>query len=394
MTTDFLPFAVPDIGDEQIDAAVEALRSGWLSSGPAVRAFEAEFATFLGGVEAVALNSATAGLHLALEALGIGPGDEVLVPTWTFTATAEVVRYLGADPVFVDVEPATLNIDLHAAATQVTPRTRAVVPVHFGGQAVSRAGLEKFATTYGADVVEDAAHALPAASEGVAVGAASSAATVFSFYATKTITTGEGGMLVTPRADLARRARTMRLHGINRDAFDRYHSRVPAWYYEVVAPGFKYNLTDPAAAIGRVQLRRAHQMRDRRASIAEAYGARLARLPLHLPRDCGGATDCGGPRDAGDDLHAWHLYVVRLLDDAPLSRDAFIEEMARLGVSCSVHFIPLHKQPYWRERYALSDGAFPVASTAYQRVVSLPIFSGMTDADVDTVVAAAERLLS
>lgn len=380
---DFLPFALPDIGEAEIEAAVEALRSGWLSTGPRVHAFETEFAAFLGGrVEAVAVNSATAGLHLALEAIGVGPGDEVLVPTWTFTATAEVVRYLGAEPVLVDADPVTLNLDLDATAAQVTPRTRAVLPVHFGGLPVPRGALDKLSAAHGLDVVEDAAHALPAASEGTAVGAGISAATVFSFYATKTITTGEGGMLVTPRADLAQRCRTMRLHGISRDAFDRYRSQLPAWYYEVVAPGFKYNMTDPAAAIGRVQLGRAWQMRNRRAAIARRYTAELADLPLELPT-------------AGEDQdgHAWHLYVVRLHDEARLGRDSFISEMAALGVACSVHFIPLHKHPYWRERYKLHDAAFPVATAAYERVVSLPLFSSMTDADVDTVIVAARRLL-
>ncbi len=382
MTTEFLPFALPDIGDEEIEAAVEALRSGWLSTGPRVRAFETDFAEFLGGsVHAIALNSATAGLHLALEALGIGPGDEVLVPTWTFTATAEVVRYLGAEPVLVDIDPTTLNIDLDAAQAQVTPRTRGIIPVHFAGLPVARADLERFANNHGLDVVEDAAHALPAASGGMAVGSGTSAATIFSFYATKTVTTGEGGMLVTTRDDLARRARVMRLHGISRDAFDRYRSQLPAWHYEVVAPGFKYNLTDPAAAIGRVQLRRVWQMRERRAAIADAYAAQLKDLPLDLPVGAG-----------GEDVHSWHLFVIRLRDDG--TRDAFIARMAELGVTCSVHFIPLHMHPYWRERYGLKDAAFPIATAAYEHVVSLPLYSKMTDADVDLVVEATKRALS
>ncbi len=321
------------------------------------------------------------GLHLALEALGIGPGDEVLVPTWTFTATAEVVRYLGAEPILVDVDPATLNIDLEVAEDQVTPRTRAIIPVHFAGVPVPRADLDRFAARHGLAVVEDAAHALPAASAGVAVGAGTSAATVFSFYATKTVTTGEGGMLVTSQDDLAQRARVMRLHGISRDAFDRYRSRLPGWYYEVVAPGFKYNLTDPAAAIGRVQLKRVWQMRERRAAIAGTYAAQFKDLPLELPTV-----------PSGEDIHSWHLFVIRLRGDR--NRDAFIERMAELGVACSVHFIPLHMHPYWRERYALTDSAFPVATAAYEHVVSLPLYSKMTDSDVDLVVDATKRALA
>ncbi|HWJ52765.1 MAG TPA: aminotransferase class I/II-fold pyridoxal phosphate-dependent enzyme, partial [Propionibacteriaceae bacterium] len=276
----FLPFAVPDIGEEEIAAVAEAMRSGWLTTGPRAAAFEIEFAEQIGGgVEAVAVNSATAGLHLALEATGVGPGDEVIVPTWTFTATAEVVRYLGAEPVLVDIDPGTLNLDLQAAKAAVTGATRAVMPVHFAGLPVSYPDLSAFAGDHGLRVVEDAAHAFPARTDGICVGAGSSDACVFSFYATKTLTTGEGGMLVTANPDIARRARTMRLHGISRNVFDRYRSSAPAWHYQVVAPGFKYNMTDTAAALGRVQLRRATQMRNRRAAIAAHYDEGLADLP-------------------------------------------------------------------------------------------------------------------
>lgn len=387
MTTpagDFLPFAMPDIGEEEVQAVSDAIRFGWLTSGPTAAAFEDDFAAFLGGgSHAVAVNSATAGLHLALEAVGVGPGDEVIVPTWTFTATAEVVRYLGAQPVIVDVDPVTLNLDLAAAREAVTSRTRAVMPVHFAGLAVDRTSVEKLAAECDLAVVEDAAHSFPTVSEGALVGTGSSEAVVFSFYSTKTMTTGEGGMLVTPSEQIASRARTMRLHGISRDVFGRYQSTSPAWHYEVVAPGFKYNLTDPAAAMGRVQLRRAPQMRDRRAEIARTYTDAFAALPLDTPPDA-----------VAGDQHAWHLYVVRLRPDARLTRDAFITEMAALGVGCSVHFIPLHKHPYWREEYRLADEQFPVASAEFTRAVSLPIFSSMTPAQVDKVVTAVCRLLS
>ena len=380
----FLPFAAPDIGEDEITAVAEAMRSGWLTTGPRTAAFELEFAEHIGrGVEAIAVNSATAGLHLALEAAGIGPGDEVIVPTWTFTATAEVVRYLGAEPVLVDIDPVTLNIDLQAAKAAVTGATRAVMPVHFAGLPVSYADLSAFAGDHGLRVVEDAAHAFPSRTDGVCVGAGPSDACVFSFYATKTMTTGEGGMLVTPNPDIARRARTMRLHGISRDVFDRHRSTAPAWQYEVVAPGFKYNMTDTAAALGSVQLRRATQMRNRRAAIAARYDEGLAGLPLDLPA-----------RGSGGDLHGWHLYVVRLRADAPVQRDDFIAAAARAGIGCSVHFIPLHQQPYWRERAGLRETDFPVATTEFRRVASLPLYSAMTDDQVDRVVAVVRGLLS
>lgn len=375
-----LPFALPDIGEPEIEAVVEALRSGWLSSGPQVKEFESDFSAFCGGrSQAVSVNSATAGLHLALEALGIGPGDEVLVPTWTFTATAEVVRYLGAEPVLVDIDPITFNIDFARAEGAVTERTRAVMPVHFAGLPVDPGQLRAFAQRHGLLTVEDAAHALPAEAAGELVGSGQSDATVFSFYATKTITTGEGGMVVTPRKDVAARIRTMRLHGISRDAFDRYRSAVPAWQYEVVAPGYKYNLTDPAAAMGRVQLSRAHAMRDRRAQIAGMYREALSGTDLQLPAV-----------GADDVVHSWHLYVVRL--PAGEDRDAFIADLAGRGIGTSVHFIPLHLHPYWRKRGGLRPERFPVASAEFERVVSLPIFSSMSDAQVGRVVDAVRGL--
>jgi dTDP-4-amino-4,6-dideoxygalactose transaminase len=241
----------------------------------------------------------------------------------------------------------------------------------------------EYARVHRLSVVEDAAHSLPTTYKGNLVGTLGSDATVFSFYATKTMTTGEGGMVVTGSSDLAARCRTMRLHGISRDAFDRYTARTPSWYYEVVAPGFKYNLTDIASAIGIQQLRRVRGMRDRRAAIADRYTAGLAGLPLQLPADA--------PRG---DTHAWHLYVLRLTDEAPLGRDAFIAAMARAGIGCSVHFIPLHLQPYWRDRYSLDRASFPAATAAYAGAVSLPIYTRMTDDDVDRVVATIRNLLS
>ena len=293
MTIPFLPFALPEIGEEEIAEVIEVLRSGWLTTGPRARRFEADFAAFLGGgLETVAVNSATAGLHLALEAIGIGPGDEVITTTHTFTATAEVIRYLGADPVFVDVSADTSCIDVDAAERAVTSRTRAILPVHFGGRAAEMDAILTLARRYGLRVIEDAAHALPTTFDGQMVGSLGSDATVFSFYANKTITTGEGGMLVTRDPEVAKRARVMRLHGIDRDAFDRFLAAKPQWHYDIVAPGFKYNLTDIAAALGIHQLRRARAFQARRAAIAARYDERFATFPVVLPpgRDLGTCT--------------------------------------------------------------------------------------------------------
>jgi len=383
-TPPFLPFALPEIGEEEIAEVVDTLRSGWITTGPRARRFEQDFAAFLGdgSLQAVAVNSATAGLHLALEALGIGPGDEVITTTHTFTATAEVVRYLGADVRLVDIDPATLNIDPAAVEAAVGPRTKAIVPVHYGGLAAEMDGLLAIAARHGLKVVEDAAHALPSTHRGRLVGTLASDATVFSFYANKTITTGEGGMLVTRDAALAQRARVMRLHGMNRDAFDRFTAKVPSWYYEVVAPGFKYNLTDIAAAIGIHQLRRAPAFAQRRSAIAARYHESFASLPV-----------VRAPLPPEGERHAWHLYPLRLDDDAAVSRDAFVDALFAQGIGCSVHYIPLHLHPYWRDRYALTAAQFPHSQQAYERLVSLPIYTRMSDADLERVVAAVQRAL-
>jgi len=380
----FLPFALPEIGDEEIAEVVDALKSGWVTTGPKTKRFEQDFTAFLGdpALESIAVNSATAGLHLALEALGIGPGDEVITTTHTFTATAEVVRYLGADVKLVDIDPATLNIDPALVEAAITPRTKCIIPVHYAGLAVDMPRILDIARRHGLKVVEDAAHALPTTVGGQLIGTLGSDATVFSFYANKTMTTGEGGMLVTRDPELAKRAKVMRLHGMNRDAFDRFTAKVPSWYYEIVAPGFKYNLTDIAAALGLHQLKRVQGFQKKRVELAAALNAGLAGLPLVLPPDA----------PAGD-LHSWHLYVVRLADDAPVSRDVFIERMFAAGIGCSVHYIPLHLQPYWRDRYGLTPEQFPHSQHAYERMVSLPLYTRMGAAEVERVVAAARVAL-
>jgi dTDP-4-amino-4,6-dideoxygalactose transaminase len=381
----FLPFALPEIGEAEIAEVVDTLRSGWVTTGPKAKRFEDDFSAFLGepSLHSMAVNSATAGLHLALEALGIGPGDEVITTTHTFTATAEVVRYLGADVVLVDIDPATLCIAPAAVEAAITPRTKAIVPVHYAGLAADMPALLAIAQRHGLKVVEDAAHALPTTCGGALVGTLGSDVSVFSFYANKTITTGEGGMVVTRDAELARRVKTMRLHGMSRDAFDRFTAKVPSWYYEIVAPGFKYNLTDIAAALGIHQLKRAHAFHARRAEIALAYNAALADLPVITP-----------PLPRAGDLHAWHLYSLRLSDAAPIGRDALIEQLFAAGIGCSVHYIPLHLQPYWRDRYALRPEAFAHSQHAYEHMLSLPIHTRMTDADVQRVATAVRRALA
>ena len=301
-----IPCFQPMIGNEEIEAATAVLRSGWLTTGAKACEFEQNFAAFMGGdVEAIAVNSATAGLHLAAEACGIGPGDEVLVPTLTFTATASIVRYLGADVVLVDVDEDTRCIDLEQAERRLTSRCKAIIPVHFGGYPCNMFRLLAFARHHGLKVIEDAAHAMPASRDGRMIGTWESDACVFSFYACKPITTGEGGMIVTRDAKIAARMRVMRTHGLDRDAFDRFRTVGAAWAYDVVAPGFKYNLTDIAAAIGVVQLGRAMTFQAARQRAAERYLELLAELPL----------DCPAPAPPGG-LHSWHMFPISLHERA------------------------------------------------------------------------------
>ena len=379
----FLQFSLPEIGEEEIAEVVASLRTGWLTTGPKAKQFELDFSNYLGGgLEAIAVNSATAGLHLGLEAMGIGAGDEVITTTHTFTATAEIIRYLGADPVFVDVDENSLCLDVELVERAITSRTKAIIPVHFAGRSADMTNLIPLANRYGLRILEDAAHALPSTCSGQLVGSLETDATVFSFYANKTITTGEGGMLVTRDHEIAKRARVMRLHGINRDAFDRFTSKAPSWYYEIVAPGFKYNMTDIAASMGVHQLKKAHAFQQKRARIAALYDKAFAGFPIIRP-----------PHAAPGDVHSWHLYVMQLADGAGVARDVFIERMFEQGVGCSVHYIPLHLQPYWRDTYRLTPEMFPVSQRVFERTVSLPLYTRMTDVDVARVVAAVKVAL-
>jgi len=388
----YLPFAIPDLGDAEVEAVVQVLRRGWITTGPEVQAFQEEFARTLGVKHAVAVNSCTAAMHLALEAAGVKQGDEVLTSTITFTATAEVVEYLGARTRFVDVGRTDLNLDA-AKVREVIEREyvqrgdvwrhrerrgrlRALVPVHYGGQPCDMPAMRAIAEQYGLFLLDDAAHALPTSLDGRLVGAMGNP-TAFSFYATKTLTTAEGGMFTTDDDALADRVRLMALHGISRDAWKRYGVD-GSWSYEVVAAGYKYNLTDLAAALGRVQLRRLQEMREARAAIAARYDAAFATMPEIEP-------PAVSPRAS----HAWHLYPIRLrLERLTIDRARFIEELRDHEIGTSVHFIPLHTQPFYAGRYGYRPGDFPVAETEFPRLISLPIYSKMSAEDVDSVIDA------
>ncbi|WP_069470438.1 DegT/DnrJ/EryC1/StrS family aminotransferase [Candidatus Marithrix sp. Canyon 246] len=377
MNDNFLPFALPCIGEEEINEVVDTLKSGWLTTGPKTKRFQNDFAQFVGVDHALAVNSCTAGLHLALEAIGIQAGDKVITSPYTFTATAEVIRYLGADPVFVDIDPQTFNIDPYqlAATLDIVDGVKAIIPVHFAGQACDMDPILESAAEFSVKVVEDAAHALPTLYKGRMVGSLGDI-TVYSFYVTKTLATGEGGMIATANPEYAERMSILRLHGMSRDVFDRNSS----WHYDVVAPGFKYNMTDMAAALGIHQLQKAESFQQRRAEIANLYTNNLNDLPLTIPYQ------------ADYSSHAWHLYVIQL-DLATIDRNTFIERMAAAGIGTSVHFIPLHLQTYWRDRYDLKAEDFPVALDVYNRAVSLPIYPCMSDDDVDRVITQVRTIL-
>lgn len=363
-----VPFAIPDITPAEVEAVSKAVASGWLTSGKITREFEEDFEKRLPGVGAVAVNSATAGLHLVLEALGVGPGDEVIVPTLTFTATAEVVRYMGATPVLCDVDSETGCMTLEGVQEVQSEKTVGIIPVHFAGAAMDLSALTLYARKRNWFVVEDAAHAIGAIKNGVEVGLNDTDATVFSFYATKCITTGEGGMVLSRNQRIVQRARVMRLHGIDRDVFDRYQSSKPAWMYDIIAPGFKYNMTDVAAAMGRVQLGRIAEMQEKRQKIAARYDSEL-----------GGHVSC--PGKVGPEEHVYHLYQIGVKD-----RDTFIADMFKAGVGCSVHFRPLHTMEYWSRHPGSVRSMYRNAEKRYASMVSIPIYSAMTEEQIDYVI--------
>ena len=377
----FLPFHRPAIDQEEIDAVVETLRSGWLTMGPKTRAFEEAFAPVVGAPYAVAVSSATAGMHLGLDALGVGPGDEVLVPTLTFTATAATAIHTGAQVRLVDCEPDTLNICPADAARKWTPRTKAIVPVHFAGHPCDMDPILTLAAERGGVVMEDAAHALPARYRGRPVGSLGEL-TVFSFYATKNLTTGEGGMVTTRDKALEERLRTRRLHGMTRDAWKRY-TKDGNWRYDVGYPGFKYNMTDMNAAMGLVQLKRLPAMQAARRRVVAQYQAALAGLD---------AIELPAARPEVE--HAWHLFIVRVRPEClRVGRDQVIEELTAAGIGTSVHFIPLHEHSYYRKALGAGAKGLPEASAQWQRIVSLPLFPTLTANDVDRVTDALRRIV-
>lgn len=376
----FLPFSPPAISEEEIAAVADTLRSAWITTGPKTKRFESEFAQCLGAPAALALNSCTAGLHLALVTLSIGPGDEVITTPMTFCSSVNVIEHVGARPVLADIEPDTLTIDPMCVAEAITPRTRAIMPVHYAGHPVDMAPLLELARQHGLYLVEDAAHALPATYREQRIGTIGDL-TAFSFYATKNLTTAEGGML-TGAPELIERARLLSLHGMSRDAWKRYDAN-GSWYYEVVEAGWKYNMTDIQAAIGLVQLQRLETMQRRRREIVARYNAAFGQLDALQT-----------PTERSDAESAWHLYVLRLnLDRLSIDRARFIEELKARNIGTSVHFIPIHLHPYYRDKYGFQPEDFPVAYREYQRLLSLPLHPGLSDADVDDVIAAVRDVV-
>ncbi len=371
-----VPFHRAPVGEEEVQAVSEVIRSGWLTMGPKTFEFEKEFAKYVGAKHAIAVSTGTAALHLSLEAAGVLAGDEVLLPTTTFTATAEAVTYVGARPVLVDIDPVMMNIDTEDAARRITPKTKAIIPVHLAGQPCEMDAIHALARVHHLRVIEDAAHALPSEYRGIRVGQISEF-TCFSFYATKTLTTGEGGMITTNNPEAAERMRLMRLHGIERDAWKRYRGD-GSWYYEVSEAGFKYNLTDFQSAIGLVQLAKCDAMRQARDRIARLYSDAFS--------PC---EELVIPAVRPDRSTSWHLYILRLrLDRLNLDRNGFIETLHRRGVACSVHFIPLHLQPYYRRTFGYHPGDFPRAEMEYHSCLSLPIYPGMTETEINHVITA------
>ena len=381
MSSDYVPFAGPSFDTREIDAITAVLHRGWVSTGQEAAEFEREMAELADRRYAVALNSCTAALHLAYLAVGAGPGDEVIVPTVTFTATAAAVVHAGATPVLVDVDPVDLNIAPAAVEAALTSRTKAVVAVHFAGRIADLAPLRALTLARGIALIEDAAHTLPAFRAGRPAGSVGDAA-AFSFFATKPITSGDGGMLVTDSAEIEERARILSLHGISREAAGRYAPGGSA-HYEVFHAGFKYNMTDLAAAVGRAQLAKHQDFWRARRDVARRYDAGLADLDAIEP-----------PRgDTPEDQSSWYLYVIRLnTERLSIDRDQFCAELHELGVGTSIHFRPLHTYKYYREHVVSAGAAFPVADAAFPRIVSLPMHTALTERDTERVVESVRAL--
>ncbi|HLG98218.1 MAG TPA: DegT/DnrJ/EryC1/StrS aminotransferase family protein [Bryobacteraceae bacterium] len=379
MRKNFLPYALPSIGAEEIEEVVDSLRSGWITTGPKVAKFEEQFAKYVGSRHAIAVNSCTAALHVILTALGIRPGDEVIVPTLTFCSTAHVVAHLGAKPVLVDVDK-NGQISLDAVERAITWKTRGVIPVHYAGQPCDIGPLLQLAETHGIDVIEDAAHAVGADYAGRKIGT-HGRAIAFSFYATKNLATGEGGMITTCDSELAARMRPLVLHGMNHDAWNRYSSS-GSWYYEVAELGYKYNMMDIQAALGIHQLRKLDALNARRIQIAAKYTEAFAAMDeIHTPEEL------------PDRTHVFHLYPIQV-HGLSIDRAVFINELRNANIGTSVHFIPLHRHPFYRERYGYRIADFPVAEHLYTGLVSLPLYPSMTDGDVQDVIDTVRQIVT
>ncbi len=377
----FIPFHLPEIGEEEIHSVVETLRSGWLTTGLKTKQFEKEFAQWVGAPHAVGLNSCTAALHLALEAIGVTTGDEVIVPTMTFAATAEVVNFCGAKPILVDCRRDTFNIDVEALERAISSKTKAIIPVHFAGQPCEMDRILEIARARNLKIIEDAAHALPAKYKGKMVGAIGDI-TCFSFYATKTITTGEGGMATTENAEWAEQMRILSLHGISREAVNRYTPK-GTWYYEICQPGYKYNLTDIASALGIPQLHKCQNFAKIRNRYANFYTEAFKDVPGVII-----------PHVDVDIEHAWHLYVIQLdLQQLQIGRDKVIELLKEQGIGTSVHFIPLHLHPYYCNNPLYAMESFPIANQVFKRIISLPLYPRMTDSDVQRVSETVIKII-
>ena len=378
----FLPFHKASIGEKEIREVVDALGSGWITTGPKTKKFEEEFVGCVGAKYGVAVNSCTAAMHLALAAIGIKEGDEVIVPVMTFTATAEVVTYFKATPVFIDCDSDTLLMDVGSLEEKITPKTKAIIPVHYAGQACDIDAILEIAQKHGIKVIWDAAHSFPTEYKGKMVGSFPDI-TCFSFYATKTLAVGEGGMAVTDNKEYADQMRILSLHGMSKDAWNRY-SKEGSWYYEIVAPGYKYNLTDIAAAIGLVQLSRRGELLEKRQKIAQVYRDAFQGMEELTPLKL---LSYGSM--------AWHLFVIKLnLEKLSIDRNRFISELNDRNIGSGVHFIPLHLHPYWKKAYGLKESDFPTASAIYKQIISLPIFPDMADEDAGDVVSAVKDIVS
>ena len=381
MNRKYLAFHRPSIGEEEIKEVVEVLRSGWLTTGSKTKQFEDKFSEYVGSKHSVAVNSCTSALHLALNAIGLQENDEVILPTMTFAATGEVVTYFNAKPVLVDCEEDTLLIDPSKIEEKISKRTKAIIPVHYGGHACDMDKILEIARNYDLKVIEDAAHSLPTKYKAKMIGTVGNV-TCFSFYATKTITTGEGGMACTDDDEFAENMRIMSLHGISKDAWKRYFTE-GSWYYEVIEAGYKYNMTDIAAALGLIQLKKCDEFYQRRASIACKYSETLRNLP-----------EIKTPVVRAYGTHAWHLYAIQLnTDSLKINRSQFIEEMKKNGIGCSVHFIPLHLHPFYVKAFGFKPEDFPVSTQVYERVVSLPIYPKMTDEEVEYVMQTIDKII-